>query len=134
MWVLLTPILLFIVLMLLLYVPPVQRVIKGGVESYVSETTGLDVSIGRLDLRFPLNLLVHDVLVVNPVSNNLQSDTLLDVESLNVRVQARPLFKGQLEVDGIHLTNAKVNTSDLIDGVWIKGLLADDFFFAFGGV
>lgn len=125
MWVLLTPILLFIVLMLLLYVPPVQRVIKGGVESYVSKATGLDVSIGRLDLRFPLNLLVHDVLVVNPASDNLQSDTLLDVESLNIRVQARPLFKGQLEVDGIHLTNAKVNTSDLIDGVWIKGSLAE---------
>ena len=125
MWVCLTPILLFIVLMLLLYVPPVQRVIKGGVESYVSEATGLNVSIGRLDLRFPLNLLVHDVLVVKPASDSLQPDTLLDVESLNVRVQARPLFKGQLEVDGIHLTNAKVNTSDLIDGVWIKGSLAD---------
>ncbi len=127
-WVILTPILLFITLMVLLYVPPVQQVVKGRLASLASEATGWDVSIGRLDLRFPLNLLVHDVQVVQPADASqgiLISDTLLDVESLNVCVQALPLFKGRLEVDGIHLKNAKVNTAQLIDGVWVKGSLED---------
>ena len=90
MWVLLTPILLFIALMVLLYVPPVQQVVKGRIASLASEATGWDVSIGRMDLRFPLNLLVKDVQVVQPVDASqgiLEPDTLLKVESLNVRVQ-----------------------------------------------
>ena len=39
-WVLLTPILLFIALMVLLYVPPVQQVVKGRIASLASEATG----------------------------------------------------------------------------------------------
>ena len=127
-WVLLTPILLFIALMVLLYVPPVQQVVKGRIASLASEATGWDISIGRMDLRFPLNLLVKDVQVVQPVDASqgiLEPDTLLKVESLNVRVQARPLFRGRLEVDGIQLKQAKVNTAHLIDGVWVKGSLED---------
>ena len=127
-WVLLTPILLFIALMVLLYVPPVQQVVKGRIASLASEATGWDISIGRMDLRFPLNLLVKDVQVVQPVDASqgiLETDTLLKVESLNVRVQARPLFRGRLEVDGIQLKQAKVNTAHLIDGVWVKGSLED---------
>ena len=63
-WILLTPILLFVVLMVLLYVPPVQNFLRKQATSYASEATGMQINVGRIDLRFPLNLLVRDVEVI----------------------------------------------------------------------
>ena len=47
----------------------------------------MDISVERIDLRFPLNLLVRGVQVIQT------PDTLLALESLNVRVQAWPLIR-----------------------------------------
>lgn len=116
-WVLLTPILLFIILMILLYVPPIQNFITRKATEIASKATGMDISVGRIDLRFPLNLLVRDVDVVQ------HADTLLALESLNVKVQLLPLIKGRVEVDNVALKSAKVNSGTLIDGLEIKGEL-----------
>lgn len=74
MWVLLTPIILFIILMILLYVPPVQNLIRKQATAIASDATGMDISVERIDLRFPLNLLVRGVLVVQP------ADSAVDVQ------------------------------------------------------
>ena len=108
-WILLTPILLFVVLMVLLYVPPVQNFLRKQATSYASEATGMQINVGRIDLRFPLNLLVRDVEVIQV------PDTLLTLGSLNVHVQAMPLFKGKIEVDDITLQQVTVNSADLIE-------------------
>ena len=118
-WVLLTPFVLFVLLMGLLYIPPVQQFTRKVAETVVSEATGYQVNIGRLDLRFPLNLLLRDVQMTQ------EADTLLDVESLSVKVQAWPLLHLRAEVDQIHLKNAKVDMLDLIDGVRVQGQLGD---------
>ena len=68
-WVLLTPIILFIILMILLYVPPVQNLIRKQATAIASDATGMDISVERIDLRFPLNLLVRGVLVVQPADS-----------------------------------------------------------------
>ena len=68
-WVLLTPIILFIILMILLYVPPVQNLIRKQATAIASGATGMDISVERIDLRFPLNLLVRGVLVVQPADS-----------------------------------------------------------------
>ena len=73
-WVLLTPIILFIILMILLYVPPVQNLIRKQATAIASGATGMDISVERIDLRFPLNLLVRGVLVVQP------ADSAVDVQ------------------------------------------------------
>ena len=90
-WILLTPIILFVILMVLLYVPPVQNLLRREVTAYASKVTGMQIQVERIDLRFPLNLLVRGVEVIQ------QPDTLLSLESLNVRVQAWPLIKGKVE-------------------------------------
>lgn len=120
-WILLTPILLFIILMALLYVPAIQNFLRQEATAYASNATGMDIRIGRIDLRFPLNLLVSDVEVIQ------QSDTLLSLNSLNVHVQALPLLRGQVEVDAIALHQAEVNSAGVIDGVQIKGTLGHFF-------
>ena len=120
-WILLTPILLFVVLMVLLYVPPVQNFLRKQATSYASEATGMQINVGRIDLRFPLNLLVRDVEVIQV------PDTLLTLGSLNVHVQAMPLFKGKIEVDDITLQQVTVNSADLIEGMKIRGVLGRFF-------
>ena len=120
-WILLTPILLFVVLMVLLYVPPVQNFLRKQATSYASEATGMQINVGRIDLRFPLNLLVRDVEVIQA------PDTLLTLGSLNVHVQAMPLFKGKIEVDDITLQQVTVNSADLIEGMKVRGVLGRFF-------
>ncbi|WP_278716121.1 translocation/assembly module TamB domain-containing protein [Bacteroides caecimuris] len=120
-WILLTPILLFVILMVLLYVPPVQNLIRREVTVYASKATGMQIQVERIDLRFPLNLLVRGVEVIQ------QPDTLLSLESLNVRVQACPLLKGKVEVDEVTLSRVAFNSANLIDGMEIKGVLGRFF-------
>ncbi len=123
-WVLLTPLTLFVILMILLYVPPVQSFIRKQATAIASDATGMDISVERIDLRFPLNLLVRGVLVVQPDSTGLQQpDTLLNLGSLNVRLQALPLFKGQIEIDDISLEQMAVNSAGLIEGMQVSGTL-----------
>lgn len=116
-WILLTPILLFVILMVLLYVPPVQNLLRREATAYASKVTGMDISVQRIDLRFPLNLLVRGVEVIQ------KPDTLLILESLNVHVQALPLLKGKVEVDDITLKQAVVNSANLIKGMKLQGVL-----------
>lgn len=129
-WVLLTPVALFILLMVLLYVPPVQDFIRRKATQVASEATGMQISVDRIDLRFPLNLLVRGVSVVQPadsVAGILTPDTLLQVERLDVQVQAWPLIRGQVEVDGITLEQVRVNSSNLVEGMQVQGVLGRFF-------
>mgnify|MGYP006888396151 CR=1 FL=1 len=63
-WILLTPVLLFVILMILLYIPPVQNLLRREVTAYASKATGMQIQVERIDLRFPLNLLVRGVEVI----------------------------------------------------------------------
>ena len=77
----------------------------------------MQINVRRIDLRFPLNLLVRGVEVIQT------PDTLLSLESFNVHVQALPLFRGKVEVDDISLRQVTGNSADLIDGMRLKGVL-----------
>ena len=110
-----TPVLLFIIVCILLYIPPIQNFIVGKATQYAGEATGMNIHIRRISLSFPLNLVVHDTQVIEG------NDTILDVHALTVKVQMLPLLKKQVEVDGIRLEGASVNTLNLIEGMQLKG-------------
>lgn len=140
-WILLTPIILFVILMVLLYIPPVQNLIRKQATAIASEATGMDISVERIDLRFPLNLLVRGVQVIQPIQADKQissvpgdslavkqvSDTLLTLESLNVRVQAWPLIRGKVELDEVTVNGVFLNSADLIEGIRVRGVLGRFF-------
>jgi len=100
-----------------LYLPPVQRVLKGGVESVVSRSLGLDVSMDGFCLKFPLRLKLDNVLALQPATG----DTVLAARQLSADVQLLPLLKGKANLDNLLLQDAKIDTRDLIDGVKVKG-------------
>ena len=116
-----TPVLLFIIICILLYIPPIQNFIVGKATQYATEATGMDIQIRRISLSFPLNLVVHDTKVTE------KSDTILDVSKLTVKVQLLPLLRKQVEIDGIKIEKANVNTLNLIEGMQLKGELGELF-------
>ena len=115
--VLLSPILLFVILTVLLYCPPVQNWAVQRVVAVASEKLGADVSVGYVCLKFPLDLsLEHFVMVQH-------ADTVADIGRLVVDVQLRPLFDNKVIVNELEIDHAKVNTSDFIAAARVKGRL-----------
>lgn len=129
-WGLASPFLLFLLLAVILYLPPVQRLAVDTAVKYASEATGLNISVGRIALSFPLDLVVKDVQAVSPEKN----DTLLDLKRLEVRVQLLPLLKQKVEIDGVLLEGGVVDTRDFIDGMNLKGHLGEFYLESHGVV
>ena len=119
MWIVLTPILLLLLLCVLIYCPPVQKWAVDKAAEMLSEETGMEVSVGSVWLRFPLDLSMGDIVAVE------DGDTLIAARELAVSVKAIPLFYLQAEVDDIHLYDAKLNTKGLIDACVVRGSLAE---------
>ncbi len=122
------PVIFFVILAVLLYVPIIQDYVVDKVAERVSVQTGMDVSIGKVRLGFPLNLSVSEVGVFSE-----KQDTLLSAGNLRINVQLIPLLRQQIEIDGIAFTNVKVNTMDLIPSMGLKGHLGR-FYLASHGV
>ena len=120
--IILTPILLFLLLLVLLYIPPIQNWVAQKVVAYASEETGMDISVGHVSLKFPLDLSVEDFKMIkanDSIPN--QRDTIADVGELVASVQLMPLFKGQVEVDELSFRKTKLNTNGFIPSVRVKG-------------
>lgn len=114
--ILLSPVILFILLSILLYIPPVQRFAVRSVTEYISENTDTKVSVESLRLSFPLDLKLEEFRM-NDRSNGL----LVGVESLIVDLRLTHLLRGQVDVEGITLNQGMVNTQKIIPGVSVQG-------------
>jgi len=112
----LVPVVLLILMAALLYVPPVQRWAVAQVAAMASEQTGFDISVGRVSLKFPLDLALDDVLVVRP-----EADTIAQVGRAVADVQLWPLLHGQMVVDELSVERTRFNTFDLISDVQVAG-------------
>ena len=107
----LAPISLFIFLLALLYLPPVQNWIVKKIASYASEKTGLEISIDHVSLSFPLDLKLEQVMMLRPNDSLPQRrDTVAEVKELMVNVQLLPLLMKEVEVDYLTFKGLKANT------------------------
>ena len=119
---LLSPILLFILLVILLYIPPIQNWVAQKVASYASEKTGMDISVGHVSLKFPLDLAIDEFRMLK-ANDSLPgvTDTIADVGQLVVDVKLWPLLKSQVEIDGFDLYRTRLNTNGFIADTRVKG-------------
>ena len=115
--VLLSPILLFIILTVLLYVPPIQNWVAQKVASYASEQTGMQITVGHVDLDFPLDLGIDNVRIIK------DTDTIADIERAVVDVELWPLLSSKVVLKQLELSQAKLNTINFIDDIRFKGTL-----------
>lgn len=114
-WVVLTPILLFLLLAALIYLPPVQKWAVDKASEVLSEEMGMDVGVETVRLKFPLDLSMGGMSAVQ------DGDTLIYATALDVSVRLMPLLEGKVEVDGIQLLDTRLNTKGMIDACAISG-------------
>ena len=111
----LSPIVLFAVLVGLLYCPPVQNWAVDKVAAIASEKTGMQISVGRVDLSFPLDLVIDDFKMIHA------SDTIADVSRLVADVKLLPLLHNQVVVNELEVSDTKLDTNGFIDAAQVKG-------------
>ena len=134
-WVVATPLILVLLLFVALYIPPVQKWAVDMTADYLSKETGMEVSVERVLLKFPLDLSMGGVKIMAKGERQKTKDPLalspcpladevkimvLDAEELLVDVQFWPLLNGEVKVNHAILTNTRLNTLDLIESMSIK--------------
>ena len=116
---LLTPVLLFLTLAALLYLPPVQNWVVDKVAAVVSEKTGMEVTVGHVNLEWPLDLGIDGFRAIN------HGDTIADVGHLTANVRLRPLFQQRVVVKELSLNQARLNTNGFISDLRVKGSVGE---------
>lgn len=115
MWLLIALLVLIILIPVLVYLPPVQRFAVNKASQWLSEETGMDVSVGEFRLKFPLDLSLGNVLALQ------DGDTAVFAENLDVSLKMLPLLKSQVKVAEVELGNAVLHTNDLIPSLKLDG-------------
>ena len=108
------PLILLLLLFVALYIPPVQKWAVDLTADYLSKETGMEVSVERVRLKFPLDLSMGGVLMIAP------PDTVLNAKELIADVRLLPLFKGEVMIDEVRLTDTQVNTLDLVESMQLQ--------------
>ena len=110
-----TPIVVILLAICLLYIPRVQRAVVEKACHAVAVHSGYEVGIGSLTLSFPLKLKATDF----TISRN--DSTYLSGRSLNANISFTPLLAGKVEVNYISLDGLELNTRDMLPTMSIEG-------------
>ena len=113
---LLTPLLLFLILAALLYVPPVQNWAVRKATRIASEQTEKRISVGSVRLKWPLDLQLNEFMMLNE-----WDDTVAYVGQLVADVQLRPLLSKRVVVNELEVRQAVLDTYDLLSDVQVSG-------------
>lgn len=100
-WVLIGLIVIVVSIPFLLYVPFIQDFARRIAVEKISESTGMSVDVSYLRLKFPLNLQVDSLSVVEA-----SGDTMVSAGSAEVRVALWPLFRKEIQVNAVSLKDA----------------------------
>lgn len=91
--------LIFILLIpVLIYLPPVQDVLKDVACRVASDATGMKISVGRFRLTFPLDVALDDVLIID-----VAGDTMVRAGTAIADVKIKPLFDKDIRLNGLRL-------------------------------
>lgn len=94
--------LLVVLLVFLLYLPPVQTFLKDKAVAYVTKHTGMVVEVGHFRLGFPLDLVLEEV-----YAGETATDTIVSAGALHLKVGLGQIFRKQLSVDKFELQRVK---------------------------
>lgn len=126
-WVVGVPLILVVLLLCLVYVPPVQRWAIDRAIAGIEEGSDMKVKVDHFRLHFPLKLRVGGVEIVAP------TDTMLRLDTLRLDIAFAPLIRGEVKADSLLLRAPRINSLDMIEAVGIDGhigqLYADSILF-----
>ncbi len=91
------------------YIPWVQNKAADIAADYASKKTGMDISVGDVRVKFPLDISATDVQVIDQ-----NGDTLFKADEVKADVKPKPLIDKKVEVDKASLKGAKsqIKTED----------------------
>lgn len=99
----------------LLYIPGVQNFIRRQAEIQVERHLGMELSIGRIRLSFPLRLVITETMLRE------QHDTLLQCGRFALDVDPLPLLRRQVDVRKLQVEETRLNYRDSISGMSVSG-------------
>lgn len=117
-----SPFIIILLAAVALYLPWVQDWAVRLASDSASEATGMEITVGKVRLAFPLDFSVEEVKAVK--SNDTlpqRRDTIAYVKRAVVDVQMLPLLRSEVCVNAVELIAMSINTMDLIPQARIKG-------------
>ncbi|MBQ0088438.1 MAG: translocation/assembly module TamB domain-containing protein [Prevotellaceae bacterium] len=114
-WAIASPILIFLLCAIIIYIPPVQKVIKNYVCDMLSESTESTIEIENVALAFPFDLAIDKVLMTK------DKDTILRARALRLNIAFLPLLEGNVDVTDFHLWNVSGNSFSMLSDIQVKG-------------
>ena len=92
-----------------MYIPWVQNKAADIAADIASEKTGMDISVGDVNIKFPLDVTATDVQVIDQ-----NGDTLFKADEVKADVKPKPLIDKKVEVENASLKGAKsqIKTED----------------------
>ena len=92
-----------------MYIPWVQNAVADAAAEYASKKTGMDISVGDVRVKFPLDVSATDVQVIDQ-----NGDTLFKADDVKANIKPKPLIDKKVEADNVSLKGAKsqVKTDD----------------------
>jgi hypothetical protein len=119
---LLLPFLLVAIVILLLYLPPIQNVVRGKAVDFLTEKTGTVVTLESLHLRFPLGVKLEGLYV-----EDQRGDTLLYAGEVRTRVGLRALFGKRILLDPLELSDVRATLYQDSDSAFNFDFIIDAF-------
>lgn len=98
----------------LLYVPAVQDLVRRKAAAYASQALGMELSVERLRLSFPLRLTVEGTLLRDG------ADTLLRCGRLSLDAALWPLLRREVAVDRFELRDLAARYADSLAGMELR--------------
>ena len=92
-----------------MYIPWVQNKVADIACEMASEKTGMDISVGDVRVKFPLDVSATDVQVIDQ-----NGDTLFKADEVKANVKPKPLLDRKVEAEDVSLKGAKsqIKTED----------------------
>ena len=92
-----------------MYIPWVQNKVADVAAEIASEKTGMDISVGDVRVKFPLDVSATDVQVIDQ-----NGDTLFKADEVKANVKPKPLLDKKVEAEDVSLKGAKsqIKTED----------------------
>ena len=92
-----------------MYIPWVQNAVADAAADYASKKTGMDISVGDVRVKFPLDVSATDVQVIDQ-----NGDTLFKADEVKADIKPKPLLDKKVEAENASLKGAKsqIKTDD----------------------
>ena len=121
-WLLVTVISLFLLVAIIVHLPPVQDFILSKSTEFFNDKTGGYLTIEEIDLRLPYYLQLEEIHLSDPHSQKVAS-----IGNIEVSLGWRKLLSKTISIDDIFLKDVDANLNAGSEGVWNYQFIVDGF-------